>query len=162
MNSNEIKILIDQFGISNFLGVFAIDELKEISENSNGVLIFNTDPSYKSGQHWIATCICNQDIFYFDPLAEIEKSPTEILSFAKRQKKNFTYNNIRVQSYDSSSCGLHCLVFCYVMSKRPVFTIYKRYLKSFLSCKSIEEREKLSTSYFSIIKKRKSTHKTLE
>ena len=92
-------------------------------------------------------------LIYFDPLAEIEKSPTEILSFAKRQKKNFTYNNIRVQSYDSSSCGLHCLVFCYVMSKRPVFTIHKRYLKSFLSCKSIEEREKLSTSYFSIIKK---------
>ena len=89
----------------------------------------------------------------FSILTLWQKLKTEILSFAKRQKKNFTNNNIRVQSYDSSSCGLHCLVFCYVMSKRPVFTIYKRYLKSFLSCKSIEEREKLSTSYFSIIKK---------
>ena len=154
MNSNEINDFINQFGISNFLGVFAVDELWRIAGDYEGVFIFNTDPSYKTGQHWIAICISEKCLLYFDPLAAFENTTTEIQTLVKRIGKSFIYNNLWVQSYDSSNCGFHCLVFCFIMSKRPSLKTYTKYLKSFLSCRTIEEREQLSLSYFSIIERK--------
>ena len=48
---------IRQFGLKKFLGVFAVDELTLIPKGRTGLLIFDTDTSQNTGQHWIALCI---------------------------------------------------------------------------------------------------------
>ena len=154
MDSNEIYVLVEQLNITNFLGVFAVDELHGITKDCEGVFIFNTDPSYKTGQHWIAVCVSKNHVFYFDPLAAFEHATNEIQTFFKRFDKHLIFNNLRIQSYDSSKCGIHCLVFCFIMSIKPTLRTYTKYLKSFLPYK-VEEREKLSLLYFSIL----GTHK---
>lgn len=154
MDSNEIYVLVEKLKIINFLGVFAVDELHRITKDCEGVFIFNTDPSYKTGQHWIAVCVSKNHVFYFDPLAAFEHATNEIQTFFKRFDKHLIFNNLRIQSYDSSKCGIHCLVFCFIMSIKPTLRTYTKYLKSFLPYK-VEEREKLSLLYFSIL----GTHK---
>lgn len=154
MDSNEIYVLVEKLNITNFLGVFAVDELHRITKDCEGVFIFNTDPSYKTGQHWIAVCVSKNHVFYFDPLAAFEHATNEIQTFFKRFDKHLIFNNLRIQSYDSSKCGIHCLVFCFIMSIKPTLRTYTKYLKSFLPYK-VEEREKLSLLYFSIL----GTHK---
>ena len=54
MDSNEILFAVESQGITNFLGVFAADELCKLGKNQLGVLIVNTDPSHLSGEHWIS------------------------------------------------------------------------------------------------------------
>ena len=154
MDSNEIYVLVEKLRIRNFLGVFAVDELHKIAKDFEGVFIFNTDPSYKTGQHWIAVCVSKKHVFYFDPLSKFENATNEIETFFKRFDKHLIFNNLRIQSYDSTKCGIHCLVFCFVMSIKPTLRTYTKYLKTFVSYK-IEEREQLSLTYFSIL----GTHK---
>ena len=154
MDSNEIYVLVEKLKIINFLGVFAVDDFHRITKDCEGVFIFNTDPSYKTGQHWIAVCVSKNHVFYFDPLAAFEHATNEIQTFFKRFDKHLIFNNLRIQSYDSSKCGIHCLVFCFIMSIKPTLRTYTKYLKSFLPYK-VEEREKLSLLYFSIL----GTHK---
>ena len=102
----------------------------------------------------IAVCVSKNHVFYFDPLAAFEHATNEIQTFFKRFDKHLIFNNLRIQSYDSSKCGIHCLVFCFIMSIKPTLRTYTKYLKSFLPYK-VEEREKLSLLYFSIL----GTHK---
>ena len=154
MDSNEINVLVQKLCIRNFLGVFAVDELHQIPKDCEGVFIFNTDPSYKSGQHWISVCVSRNHLFYFDPLASFENVTNEIQTFSKRYDKHLIFNDIRIQSYDSNKCGAHCLVFCFIMSIKPTSRTYTKYLKSFVSY-TVEEREHLSLTYFSIL----GTHK---
>ena len=57
MDSNEINEFAQKLGIKDFIGVFAVDELRLIPKSMTGLLIFNTDTSQNIGQHWIALCI---------------------------------------------------------------------------------------------------------
>ena len=49
---------------SQFIGVFARDELPLIIDKNPAIIIANTDPSTKSGSHWI--------LFYFDNNGNVE------------------------------------------------------------------------------------------
>ena len=69
MNSNEILRAAKELNIPNFLGVFAADQIGSIKSNHLGTLIVNTEPSHLDGQHWISLCICDKDIYLYDPLS---------------------------------------------------------------------------------------------
>ena len=64
MNSNEIITYAKLFGIKDFIGVFAVDQLSLIPKSKTGLIIFNTDTSESIGQHWIALRITQNYIFY--------------------------------------------------------------------------------------------------
>ena len=51
MNSNEVMREARSMRISNFLGVFAADQLGAIDNDQVGTLIVNTDPFHLPGQH---------------------------------------------------------------------------------------------------------------
>ena len=68
MDSNQLNCYAKILKIADFLGVYASDELSSIPTLETGMLIFNTDPSKKSGEHWIGLCINKEYIFYFDSL----------------------------------------------------------------------------------------------
>ena len=66
MDSNQLNKYAKRF--SDFLGVFASDELSLLPKTDTGILIFNTDSSESPGQHWISLCITKECILYFDSL----------------------------------------------------------------------------------------------
>ena len=57
MDSNQLNRYAEKLKLANFMGVFASDELSLIPQSQTGLLIFNTDSSKNSGQHWISLCL---------------------------------------------------------------------------------------------------------
>jgi hypothetical protein len=93
-------------------GVIAADELSYMK--TPGAYIINTDPSYRSGQHWIAVYIpeggVNAEVF--DPLGEHPFNYPFMREYWNR-RKNFTFNTKRWQPSGTSTCGQICLFFLY-------------------------------------------------
>ena len=73
-----------------------------------------------------------------------------ISDFLIKSNKSVIMNTIPIQTMDSSNCGKHCLVFCYVMSFEKSVNQYKRWLQTFSSY-NIQEREELSLAYFELM-----------
>ena len=67
MDSNKLIEYAKQFEITDFLGVFAVDELTLIPKGRTGLVIFNTDTSDSIGQHWIALCITKRKALLAPP-----------------------------------------------------------------------------------------------
>ena len=150
MDSNKIIEFAKLFEISDFLGVFAVDELALIPKRRTGLVIFNTDTSDSIGQHWIALCITKRKILYFDSLAGKFQESSDFQKYMNNTNKELVWNKIQIQSYLSDKCGIHCLVFCYAMQKKQDIKDYETFLIPFFSS-SIKERESLSVYYFDLI-----------
>ena len=95
--------------------------LKDYIKNKKNKLgiIFNLDPHYKSGSHWVALFINikKRKIYYFDSYGE--KPDDQILKFINKVieqgkelniKFNYKYNEKRHQ-YSNSECGMYSLYF---------------------------------------------------
>ena len=150
MDSNQLNKYATSLKFKDFLGVFASDELSLLPKTNTGILIFNTDSSESSGQHWISLCITKECVLYFDSLNLNFQFSDDISDFLIKLDKNLIMNTIPIQTMDSSNCGKHCLVFCYVMSFEKSVNQYKRWLQTFSSY-NIQEREELSLAYFELI-----------
>ena len=150
MDSNELNKYAEKLKIQDFLGVFASDELSLLAKTDKGILIFNTDSSQSSGQHWISLCITKENIFYFDSLNFNFQFSNDISDFLVTFDKSLIINTIPIQTNNSIDCGKHCLVFCYIMSFEKSVKQYKRWLQTF-SNYNIQEREELSLAYFELI-----------
>ena len=151
MDSNEINTIVRQIGITNFLGVFAVNELILIPPKTEGILIFNTEPAQENGQHWIAICINKTNVFYYDSLNSDFYLSEHLVHFFQQIRKTVFLNDVQIQTDKSDNCGVHCLVFCFVMSKIGNLNMFKSFLKTFDSL-NIAHREKLSLAYFTVIK----------
>ena len=97
MDSNEINKFAKTWGIQDFIGVFAVDELTLIPKGRNGLLIFNTDTSQNTGQHWIALCITKNNIYYFDRY--------------RYKKKSVLGCKTVIRATCSTSCSFRCVSF---------------------------------------------------
>ena len=150
MDSNKIIEYAKLFEITDFIGVFAVDELISIPKRRTGLVIFNTDTSDSIGQHWIALCITKRKILYFDSLVSKFQESPDFNKYMSYTNKELVWNKIQIQSYLSDKCGIHCLVFCYAIQKNKKKKNYEKFLKPFFSS-SIQERENLSLYYFSLI-----------
>ena len=155
MNSNEILRAAKELNIPNFLGVFAADQIGSIKSNHLGTLIVNTEPSHLDGQHWISLCICDKDIYLYDPLSLDFHMSKYIRICLIRMNRHFNFNTMKVQTNDSVKCGYHALVFCYVMSKGKDKNRFRSFLKSFQPYNVIK-REQLSLNYYTIFKENES------
>ena len=150
MDSNQLNKYAKRLRLTDFLGVFASDELSLLPKTDTGILIFNTDSSESSGQHWISLCITKECILYFDSLNFDFQFSDDISDCLVKFDKNVVMNAIPIQTNDSINCGKHCLVFSYVMSFEKSENQYKRWLQTFSSY-NIQEREELSLAYFELI-----------
>lgn len=100
----------------HFKGVFPCDKLPQ-QVKKPACIIANTDPSYKSGTHWVA--------FYFPRKGPAEfydsfgNYPFNIFfqAFLLRNAKSFINNRKRLQSPFSSTCGHYCCVYLYSRCK---------------------------------------------
>ena len=149
MNSNEINLFANSLNISNFCGVFGLDELKQIDKHRKGLVIFNTQPTTLPGQHWIALSITVDTIFYFDSLNSGFHSNECVAKFLFKMNKNVILNNIQIQPDVSNLCGVHCIVFCHIMSKNNTLPVFQSFMKR-LSQLDVFKREQLSLLYFKL------------
>ena len=113
MDSEQLSNVMNQcpFSRAHFGGVFASDEIPFIEINdaqSPQAFIFNYDPSYMSGSHWVA-CILYKDEpnLFFDSYGQ-KPMLDEMKDFLSA---DYYYNKVQYQDYMSSTCGQWCVFF---------------------------------------------------
>jgi hypothetical protein len=97
----------------NFQGVFSADTLP-INPH---LLVCNTDPSTKPGDHWIAIHVDNNGRGeYFDSFG---RAPNEHFSrYMDAHCVRWTFNTKQLQSVVSAFCGFYVVVYCKFKSSR--------------------------------------------
>lgn len=123
-----------------------IPELIKKGKNKLGI-IFNLDPHYKSGSHWVALFVNlkNKKIFYFDsngiePPKQIRKLMKTICNQSRELGINLiSAHNTKVHQYGNTECGMYSLYFIIELLKdRP----FKYFLENRVSDKFMNEMRK--------------------
>ena len=89
-----------------FIGVYSRDNLP--GKIKDGAYVINLDEYSDIGTHWIALCLNNKTVTYFDSFG-IEHIPKEIKKIIGN--RNIITNICRIQNYDSIMCGYFCIGF---------------------------------------------------
>ena len=77
-----------------FNGVYSRDNLPKLKD---GAYIINLDEYSDTGTHWVALCVQNNDVTYFDSF-RVEHIPKGITAFISNKNiKNYIF---RIQAYD--------------------------------------------------------------
>lgn len=109
MDTRDIERFIDGDIIcrASFQGVFSRDTLPP----NPRLLICNTDPSYKPGQHWIAIYVddCGRGE-YFDSFGMAPDC--DFKQYMDEHCRSWMYNKRQLQSLISSFCGYYCCFYC--------------------------------------------------
>ena len=125
------------------------------TEINNGkkkiAVIFNLDPHYKSGSHWVALFVnCNlKEIYYFDSYGD--RCPTNIRKLARTiqnqsdlmGKKYKFFSNKKRHQYGNSECGIYCLYFIMQLLQDVKFSRFNKKINDI-------DMEKLRKKYFNI------------
>ena len=162
LDSNDIERVMNQYEEAfpnfDFMGPFPIDfaapkpntpagtqpkclmdeiceyRVQSAVQNKKDMLgvIYNLDPHYKSGSHWVATFVDlkRNRCMYFDSYGY--KPPKQILTFMswvsnqdKKRKIPLMYSSRRVQ-YKNTECGVYCLYFIIRMLMGDEFVDFTR------------------------------------
>lgn len=111
-------MLKNKYTSKNFRGVFPCDKLPKKKVKRPSLVIANTDDSSKPGAHWVAFFVPEKGSpEYFDSIGN-EPSRPEFLKFLKQNGKNFVYNDKRIQSVFSSTCGNYCAAYLLYRAKK--------------------------------------------
>lgn len=120
-----------------FLGVFAIDKLPMKKLKRPCSIICNTDPSFKSGKHWIAFFLPKfGKIEYFDSFG-LRPMNQEIYKFISMNGNEYKYNSKQIQSNKSKTCGKFCIMFLLFRSKNLK---YIDFINLFINDKKYNEK----------------------
>lgn len=99
---------------ADYLAVLPLDELPKepVNIKKTMVLVVNTDPTNKTGEHWIAL-YGDEDsphIEYFDSLGH-PPFRDAFVRFFHNQRRPWIYNQKALQAQLSSTCGYYCLYY---------------------------------------------------
>ena len=120
MNTSQLEryMLNDPYIQEYYGGVVAVDQLP-MRVNKPTIFIVNCDPIALPGSHWVVVyvdTICEHfDSAGFKPRADFE---TYLIAHGPR----YMYNDQRVQGYNSNTCGLFCLYYCYFRCRGHSFS----------------------------------------
>ena len=79
------------------------------------LFIYNLEPSYMGGSHWVATYVKNGIINYFDSFGMPPFQ--EIVDHARKKNLILLHQNNQIQNINTTTCGYFCLYFLNEMSK---------------------------------------------
>ena len=104
----------------NFLGIFPADKIPSYIPDFC-CFILNTDPSSKSGRHWVCVINRNGAKYYFDSYG---LSPS-IWNNGNRWKQlnNYERSNVEYQHDDSDVCGDYCIFILKCLSMDRTMTL---------------------------------------
>ena len=89
---------------------------QKVQHNHNQALfIYNLEPSYMSGSHWVATYVKDNVINYFDSFGMPPFQ--ELVNHAKRKNLTLLHQNNQIQNINTTTCGYFCLYFLNEMNK---------------------------------------------
>lgn len=106
MNSLEIERILSANCVL-FRGVFSCDTLPD---RVRGLIVCNTDPHDKPGEHWIAMYIDDDHGEYFDSFGRVP--PKVFKDYLNRNCKYWIFNDKQLQSICSRFCGHYCIYYC--------------------------------------------------
>jgi len=127
-----------------FEGVFAADTLPRSLHKRPALLIANTDPITKPGQHWVAFYIGKNgegefwDSYGMPPIVPNHKK------FLNRLCKKWTYNHTSLQSLDSEVCGEYCVL--YLVHRAHGYSLHTFRKKLF--CSDTEKNDQVVRQHF--------------
>ena len=79
------------------------------------LFIYNLEPSYMSGSHWVATFVKDGRINYFDSFGLPPFQ--EIVNHAEKKNLTLIHQNNQIQDLGTTTCGYFCLYFLNEMNK---------------------------------------------
>ena len=83
--------------------------------HQQALFIYNLEPSYMSGSHWVATYVKDNVINYFDSFGMPPFQ--EIVNHARRENMTLLHQNNQIQNIKTITCGYFCLYFLNEMNK---------------------------------------------
>ena len=98
-----------------FDGVYSSDNLPKTKFNKkrkDESYVINLDVYSDIATHWIALCVLNNHVTYFD-IFGVEHIPKEIKTFIGN--KNIKANTFRIQAHVFMMCGYFCIGFIHFM-----------------------------------------------
>jgi hypothetical protein len=123
LNNFELDEIANQYGM-DLNAVVMKDELKHLPIKNGNYIINLQSSTQGGGTHWIALCIEDKDIFYFDSFGII--CPSEVTTFCKRvPKSSLAYNDLQIQHIETQTCGWYCISFLLHLKNRTKKDIYK-------------------------------------
>ena len=121
MNGQQIEQFMKcfKYGIQ-FGGVYCADNLPEPKKNF--AYIVNTDNCGSIGTHWVAFYFPSGELpEYFDS-SGYPAMNSNFLNFLGNQ--SYLFNNIKIQPFDSHSCGFYCIYYiCERLKGKTPFSI---------------------------------------
>ena len=79
------------------------------------LFIYNLEPSYMSGSHWVSTYVKDNVINYFDSFGLPPFQ--EIVNHARKKNLTLLHQNNQIQNINTTTCGYFCLYFLNEMNK---------------------------------------------
>lgn len=133
----------DPYAKKLFLGVRASNHLPSELSRAPACLVANTDPSWRSGSHWLAIyCDENGMLEFFDSYGQDPKKYDLIYDFLSRNAVSWKMNRRQLQGSLSSTCGQFCLYFLLWRCRGVGF---EKILRSFDS--SVDTNDVLVTTF---------------
>ena len=83
--------------------------------NKQALFIYNLEPSYMNGSHWVTTYVKDKIINYFDSFGMPPFQ--ELVNHAKRKNLTLLHQNNQIQNMNTATCGYFCLYFLNEMNK---------------------------------------------
>lgn len=102
---------------SYFDGVFPSDMIKDITVKPQ-LIICNTDPSTKKGEHWILFFFTDNCVEFYDSLGkDLKYYGLHFIKFVNTYVTHYKQSKIRTQPFNTSFCGEYCLYYAYLRCK---------------------------------------------
>ena len=73
------------------------------------LFIYNLEPSYMSGSHWVSTYVKDNVINYFDSFGLPPFQ--EIVNHARKKNLTLLHQNNQIKNINTTTCGYFCLYF---------------------------------------------------
>ena len=83
--------------------------------HKQALFIYNLEPSYMNGSHWVATYVKDNIINYFDSFGMPPFQ--ELVNHAKRKNLTLLHQNNQIQYMITTTCGYFCLYFLNEMNR---------------------------------------------
>lgn len=117
MNSDEIVHILNRDCANLFIGVYARDTLPaKLPPKRPILLVCNTDPHYKAGEHWI--CMYFDETGTAEYFCSLGQEPMPIFErYLTKNSKLFVWNDIKLQSIVSAYCGNYAVFYAIFKNK---------------------------------------------
>ena len=111
------------------------------------LFIYNLEPEYMPGSHWVATFVKNGWINYFDSFGMPPFQ--EIVNHARKKNLGLMHQTDHIQNLGTTTCGYFCLYFLNEMNRG---SSYEELLQVF-DVHDTEKNEKFIERYFKKLEK---------